>query len=97
MYEICHGKIPNGLFVMHTCDVRLCINPAHLLVGTRSDNQRDAALKNRFVHKLTFEQIREIRHLYVEGFKQTQLAIMFGIGQQSVSRIVNRKQRPHVL
>lgn len=40
-YEYYRGKIPEGLFVCHHCDVKRCINPDHLFVGTNSDNIND--------------------------------------------------------
>lgn len=47
VYELQIGQIPDGLFVMHLCDNRPCCNPAHLAVGTPSDNMVDCASKGR--------------------------------------------------
>lgn len=34
--------IPDGLVVMHDCDRKDCVNPNHLMVGTRRENQLQA-------------------------------------------------------
>jgi hypothetical protein len=47
MYTIVKGSIPKGKVVMHSCDVRLCINPEHLSVGTQKENIQDAIQKGR--------------------------------------------------
>lgn len=47
MYERYKGAIPPGMFVLHSCDVRCCVNPAHLSVGSQQDNMDDAVRKGR--------------------------------------------------
>ena len=39
--------IPDGCVVMHTCDRPLCVNPEHLVVGSVTENNRDAAAKRK--------------------------------------------------
>ena len=46
-YILTHGPIAEGLFVCHRCDVRNCIRPDHLFLGTASDNTRDMLAKGR--------------------------------------------------
>lgn len=46
-WEITNGAIPDGLCVCHKCDVRHCVNPEHLFIGTCQDNANDRVAKGR--------------------------------------------------
>lgn len=41
------GPIPDGMCVLHKCDVPACINPEHLYIGTQLDNIRDRTKRGR--------------------------------------------------
>lgn len=46
-WRMTHGPVPDNSFVLHKCDVRNCVNPDHLYLGTNDDNMKDMARKNR--------------------------------------------------
>lgn len=48
-YELLVGELPEGKWVLHHCDVKLCGNPDHLYAGTPSDNLQDAYDRGRRV------------------------------------------------
>lgn len=108
-YQMAHGGIPEGLDILHHCDVQLCFRPIHLFAGTHIENMHDMILKGRANHtlaprgehhglaKLTDAQVIEIRFRYQQGHLQRHIAEDFGIGPAYVSSIVNGKRWRHLL
>lgn len=84
--------VPSTLDICHRCDVRHCVNPDHLFVGTRADNMADCARKGRIrtpnlagdecpASKLTSEAVLEIRH---SAEPARVLAARFGVSTSAV-------------
>ena len=46
-YELFVGPVPKGQLLMHTCDNRKCVNPEHLVPGTKQENNDDTSAKGR--------------------------------------------------
>lgn len=46
-WTLANGQIPDGLQVLHRCDVPNCVNPSHLFLGTQKDNMQDMIAKGR--------------------------------------------------
>lgn len=97
-YLIEHGRIENDRFVLHRCDVRACVNPAHLFLGTPKDNSQDAVRKGRNTKlygerngkaKLTRAAVLAIRRLCKRGVYQKAVAQRFGVSEATVSYVVN--------
>jgi len=80
-----------GLQLDHLCHNRACVNPAHLEIVTSAENIQRGALA-----KLTKDQVLEIRARSAFGDSQRELGLRFGVSNQHISRIVNRKQWKHV-
>lgn len=105
-WEIANGPIPSALDCLHTCDNPICVNPAHLFLGTDADNVADKMAKGRHngpygesvgTAKLTAEQVAEIRRRYLpRKVTHEHLATEFGVTKSCIGRIVQGKGWRHV-
>lgn len=101
-YLLFVGPVPDDLFVCHRCDVRPCVNPSHLFLGTQSDNLRDMVNKGRgncrrgerHAHaKLTDNAAAEILRL---NLPHAEIAAHYGISKRTVSSIKTRVTWKHI-
>jgi len=94
-YCLEHQMISSDLYVCHSCDNRICVNPAHLFAGTQHDNMADAAKKQRLKSSVTHEQIEQIRQRLKDGEKHTHIARDFGVHKSYITRVKDGTARRH--
>jgi Pectobacterium phage endonuclease len=103
-YELMVGRIPDGLCVLHRCDLyypagdttyRRCVNPTHLFLGTQADNMTDMASKSRgnvgekcHSSKLTPQQVCELRERYSLEDVNNLLAEQYGVSMTALRYIL---------
>lgn len=97
-FENFKGEIPDNMVVMHTCDNPPCVNPDHLRLGTKADNNKDTAMKRRHNYglkhwngKLSEKQVAEIRN---SDKTQRELAEIYGISHGYAGSIKRGEERP---
>lgn len=89
------------LTVMHTCDNRRCVNPAHLRLGTQLENIADRVSKDRCARgeshgnaRLSDDEVQRIRELHsLGGWTQVALGRHYGVTSQYVGRLLKGAKR----
>lgn len=91
------------MILRHTCDNTYCVNPKHLLEGTKWDNAQDAVERGRNVRgethgmaKLKEHQVREIRNLVQQGMPLTHIAPLFNVRPITIAKIRDKQTWRHV-
>ncbi len=100
-WELAFGPIPDGLFVLHSCDNPPCCNPAHLFLGTLANNSQDMISKGRGkgqfevgerhpCARLTENQVREMHELFSQGtVRRQEVAEIYGISYVHARHILS--------
>lgn len=75
----------------HRCHVRACVNPGHLLSGTRAQNMADMVDSGRSLrgerqprHRLTWAQVRDARTRHANGVSARRLALECGVSERTM-------------
>lgn len=103
-WEQANGRpVPPGMEVCHRCDVRHCVNPDHLFLGTPAENSQDMVAKGRqclgtknTAAKLTPDQVRDIRsRVAFRGYKKA-LSAEFGVSPSLIKQVRAGRVWAHV-
>lgn len=101
-YIRAYGEIPKGMMVLHSCDVKACMNPSHLRLGTAKENMADALVRGQVksgytrpevtgeLHGnavLTNQQVYEMRSRYEAGERISRLCVYFGVANSTAYKI----------
>jgi len=93
-YRMFCGEIVDDLHIMHKCDVKLCVNPDHLSLGTNAENTFDKQKKGRAAKKLTPAEVLKMRSMAT--LSKRKLAKQFDVDRRMVQFILRGRNWSHI-
>ncbi len=97
------GQGDHATCVLHRCDVRNCVRPSHLFIGTQADNLADMTAKGRRIQgethpnaKLTDADVRHLRDMRARGVLLKDIAREFGVCRQTAGDVAAGNLYRHV-
>ncbi len=94
------AEVPKGKDACHKCDVRNCVNPAHIFIGSRSENMLDASRKDRLntntlggssnrLAKMSLKDIYKLKYDdSIKDLTQEELGKLFGVSDVTIRRVL---------
>lgn len=104
-WELIHGFIPDGMCVLHKCDNPPCVNPDHLFLGTRADNNADKEIKGRAASTkgvlngrsiLTENDVCKIRKLLKLEISIKEIACQMHVAWNTIYDIATGRRWSHI-
>ena len=94
---------PGDKNVNHYCDVKNCVNPSHLYLGTQQDNMNDAKIRGQIKKgenhphaKITESDAKDIKRRGENGEAHESIASDFDISRPAVTNIINGRKWRHI-
>lgn len=98
-----HGPIPAKLLVRHKCEEKLCVNPAHIELGTYAQNTADSVARKvipvgskKHCSKLTEDSVRAFRERWRNGEKMINLSREAGVDDSTMHHALHGINWRHV-
>lgn len=103
-WELANGQmVPEGTCVCHTCDNRLCVNPDHLFLGSRGDNNADRHVKGRSAgpkgerHSRAILRNEDILAIRASSLPVRELVELYHCSESCIRHVISRKNWKHIV